>query len=68
MVEGTLRSLHQFIEKANHPYAVRFYPGPLKIDKAQTPSGKPYYLMNLPYYLSTRLTAYIDYFLMTFNV
>ena len=65
--KGTLRSLHQFIEKANHPYAVRFYPGTLKIDKALTPSGKPYFLMNLPYYLATRLPVYIDYFLTNFT-
>ena len=59
--QGKLRSLHQFIDKTNHPYAVRLYAGDFNIEKQKTPSGKNYWLMNLPYYLGTKIPAYIDY-------
>ncbi len=56
---GKLRSLHQFIDRCDHHYAVRVYGGELRIEKSKTPGGKPYILMNLPYYLGTRLPQYI---------
>jgi uncharacterized protein len=59
---GSLRSLHQFINTAEHPYAVRIYGGEFGITKAVTPAGKPYLLMNLPYYLGTKITEYIEWF------
>jgi len=59
--QGSLRSLHQFIERTNHPYAIRFYQGEFRIEKAKTPNGKPYLLMNLPYYLGTQIDSYIAY-------
>ena len=58
---GKLRSLHQFIDKAPHPYAVRMYAGEFSIEKHKTPSGTPFVLMNLPYYLTTYLTSYLKY-------
>lgn len=45
---GTLRSLHQFINRSNHPYAVRLYAGPLAKTTTETPEGKPYTLLSLP--------------------
>ncbi len=60
--DGTLRSLHQFIELCNHPYAVRMYGGKFEILKTKTAGGKPYLLMSMPYYLGTRLPDYIAYF------
>ena len=59
---GKLRSLHQFIERTHHPYAVRIYSGEFKIEKAKTPKGVPYLLMNLPYYLGTKIPDYLTYF------
>ena len=59
---GSLKSLHQFIERANHPYAVRIYAGEFIIQKAKTPNGIPYILMNLPYYLGTLIPQYLRYF------
>jgi len=59
---GTLKSLHQFIEAADHPYAIRMYAGALKIEQAVTPNKKPYLLMNLPYYAGTELPQYIEWF------
>ena len=59
--QGSLKSLHQFVERCPHPYAVRFYRGEFSIDYAKTPKGKPYMLMNLPYYLGTQIHSYIAY-------
>jgi len=62
--EGKLKSLHQFIERANHPYAIRIHAGEFKVEKHITPTTKkPYYLMNLPYYLGTKISEYIAYFI-----
>jgi predicted AAA+ superfamily ATPase len=60
--EGKLKSLHQFIEEASHPYAVRMYAGKFSIERHTTRSGKSYLLMNLPYYLSSKLFDYLNYF------
>jgi hypothetical protein len=60
-----LRSLHQFIDASDHPYAIRLYAGKFSIDDHETLSGKPYYLMNLPYYCVSKLKEYIEYFLAT---
>lgn len=59
---GSLRSLHQFIEASDHPFAVRIYGGPFKIEETKTPGGKPYQLMNLPYYLGTMINEYVGWF------
>jgi len=60
---GKLRSLHQFIDQSSHRYAVRMYAGKLKIEEQKTPSGTPYLLMNLPYYLGTKIPEYVEYFI-----
>lgn len=60
---GTLKSLHQFIERANHYYAIRVYGGKFNIEKSKTTNGIPFLLMNLPYYLGTQLPSYIEYFI-----
>jgi len=59
---GTLRSLHQFIDSCEHPFAVRMYGGAFNIEKAITPNKKPYLLLNLPYYAGTMLPQYIAWF------
>lgn len=60
---GSLKSLHEFIERTNHHYAIRMYAGEFKIEDHSTPKqNKPYKLMNLPYYLGTKLPEYIAYF------
>lgn len=60
---GTLRSLHQFVERSSHKFAIRLYSGHFNIEETQTSSGVPYLLMNVPYYLTTQLPMYLDYFL-----
>lgn len=61
--EGKLKSLHQYVDRADHPYAIRIYGGEFNIERHRTPMGKKdYLLMNLPYYLGTKLEDYISYF------
>lgn len=61
---GSLKSLHEFIERSNHQYAIRIYAGDFKIEEHTTPNQKQNYkLMNLPYYLGTKLNEYIEYFI-----
>lgn len=59
---GTLRSLHQFIDRSNHPYAMRIYAGEYSVTETKTPGGTPYKLINLPYFLGTKIPDYIQYF------
>lgn len=59
---GKLKSLHQFINEAPHPYAIRMYAGEFSVEKHTTSIGKDYFLMNLPYYLATRLNEYLELF------
>ncbi len=59
---GTLKSLHLFIDQVEHHYAVRVYGGEFLVEKTKTPSGKPYVLMNLPYFVGTKLKEYINWF------
>ncbi|OGD20327.1 MAG: AAA family ATPase [Candidatus Aminicenantes bacterium RBG_13_59_9] len=57
--KGTLKSLHQFINRCPHGFAVRLYAGPLEIVRTKTPEGKAFSLLNLPYCLAGRLRAYV---------
>lgn len=57
---GSLRSLHQFMDRCEHPYAVRFYAGHFKIEQAQTVKGTPFTLLNLPYYLGSQLLNFLN--------
>jgi predicted AAA+ superfamily ATPase len=66
--QGKLRSLHQFVEKSRHPFAVRFYRGPYSVEKVRTPGGHPYVLMNLPYFLGTRLELYLHHLIQEYPV
>ncbi|MCP5106407.1 MAG: DUF4143 domain-containing protein, partial [bacterium] len=52
---GKLKSLSLFMEKSEHPYAVRVYSGETRVDRISLPSGKEIYLYSLPFYLLPRL-------------
>jgi uncharacterized protein len=62
---GTLRSLHEFMDRCDHHYAIRMYKGSFQVDELQTIKGKRYKLLNLPYFLGAWLEKYIDWFLST---
>ena len=59
---GKLKSLNQFMENSQHPYAIRVYSGKTRIDRIQLPSGKQYLLCSIPYYLLSRLDDVIERF------
>lgn len=60
---GRLRSLHQFMDRTKHSYAIRLLSNTLSIEKVSTASGKPYTLLNLPYYMATRIPQYAEWLL-----
>jgi predicted AAA+ superfamily ATPase len=60
---GTLRSLHRFMDQVEHGYAVRLYAGPLQVTQSLTPGGKPYNLLNLPYFLTGKIYDYLQWFI-----
>ncbi|MCX2481034.1 AAA family ATPase [Pedobacter sp. MC2016-15] len=62
---GTLKSLHSFIDEAEHSIGVRIYGGPLKVDRLTTLKGKDYTLLNLPFYLTSRIEIYLDWMINT---
>jgi len=59
---GALRSLHQFMDRAEHPWAIRLYSGEISVDRVKTSKGKFFHLLNLPYYLAGELNAYAEWF------
>ncbi|MCX6205762.1 MAG: DUF4143 domain-containing protein, partial [Bacteroidetes bacterium] len=59
--EGTLKSLHSFMDLAPHDMAIRIYAGELRITEAITQNGKKYQLLNLPYYLASQIEQYISW-------
>jgi predicted AAA+ superfamily ATPase len=65
---GTLRSLHQFMENAPHQYAIRLYAGNFSVEKVRTPNGNSFFLMNLPYFLASKIPDYINYFVNTYKI
>lgn len=67
--QGKLKSLHQFVDQAEHPYAIRVYGGKFCVEQHTTPMGKtPYLLMNLPYYLGTKIPQYVAYFVQNYSL
>ncbi len=60
---GRLRSLHEYIDRTQHNFAVRVYSGKLSIDKVKTIRGKKYFLLNLPFYLVGKINEYLGWFL-----
>lgn len=66
---GSLKSLHEFIERTDHNFAVRIYAGKYEIQKHKTPKNKKeYLLLNIPYFLGTKLPEYIALFVDTNSI
>ncbi len=59
---GRLRSLHQYVDQAEHGFTVRLYRGKVSVQQVKTIAGKPYTLLNLPYFVGCLLDEYIDWF------
>ena len=65
---GKLKSLHQFVIRSDHPYAVRMGADEFGVEEVKTQSGKPYLLMNIPYYLGTQIEKYLSYFINNYRL
>jgi len=61
--QGRLRSLHQFVQRTNHRCGIRMLANNFSIENVKTPDGTSYQLMNMPYYLATRIPQYIEWFI-----
>ncbi len=59
--EGKLKSLHLFMDESPGKIAIRLNAGELSVTKVVTPNGKNYQLLNLPYYLVSPFSEYIDW-------
>jgi predicted AAA+ superfamily ATPase len=57
---GRLRSLHAFINAAPHSTAVRLYGGEFSVQKSSTIDGKPFTLINIPWYHAARVETYVQ--------
>jgi predicted AAA+ superfamily ATPase len=55
-----LRSLHLFMEEAEHQTAVRIWSGKFSVDKVTTPKGKPFNLYNVPFYYAGMLETLLN--------
>jgi len=64
---GRLRSLHQFVDAAPHPFAVRLYAGPLMVRETRTVTGRTYYMMSLPYFLAGKIREHLEGFIKFVN-
>jgi predicted AAA+ superfamily ATPase len=56
---GSLKSLHQFLKESTMNVALRLYGGLFKVEDCQTPEGKKYRLINLPFYCAGNLMSFI---------
>ena len=57
---GRLRSLHQFIDQSDNNIAIRFWTGKKSIEQARTLTGKPFTLLNLPFYMIARINNELE--------
>ncbi len=60
---GRLRSLHSFMERCPHNFAIRIYSGPARIDELKTTKGKAFQLMSIPHFVIEFIDEYINWFL-----
>jgi predicted AAA+ superfamily ATPase len=57
--DGTLKSLHLFMDQTSHDIAIRFYNAGLHLTEVTTPAGKSFLLLSLPYFLASQTKKYI---------
>ena len=55
-----LRSLQVFMDNSDIDIAIRVWSKPFSIDRATTPQGKEFKLINLPFYLISSISSIID--------
>ena len=60
---GRLRSIHQFIDNSDCGFAVRLHAGSPTLEDHKTIAGKPFKLLNLPYFLAGFLRRQLEFFI-----
>ncbi len=60
---GKLKSLTVFMDRCDHPYAVRLYGGPLRVDEVRAPSAKAFRLLSVPFYCLPRFQELVERFI-----
>lgn len=55
-----LRSLHSYMDEAPHGVALRVWSNPFSINEVVTSKGKPFRLVNLPFYYLEALPSILD--------
>ena len=56
---GTMKSLHLFMDSSKSNLGIRLFRDKVSISEIQTPKGKHFRLLNLPYFLGGKLNDYI---------
>lgn len=55
-----LKSLHQYMIKAQHRLAIRIWSGKFSVDTVNDASGKPFKLVNLPFYFMSAIPKIVE--------
>lgn len=55
-----LKSLHSFMDRSSNQVGIRVWTEPFSIDEVVTATGKPFKLINLPFYLIGKLPHILD--------
>ncbi len=50
------------MEISNHTTAIRLLNNNVKVEYVKTKNGRPFLLINLPLFLTTKIEAYLNYF------
>ncbi len=65
---GKLKSLLLFMERCDHPYAVRVYSGENRVDPIVLPSGKKFFLFSMPFYFLAHLDECLTQFISRYKI
>ncbi len=60
--KGSLRSLHEFIDRTNHNTGIRLLANNILVETSKTRTDKEFALLNLPYFLASKLGEYVEWF------
>lgn len=58
---GKIKSLQLFMDESPLNYAIRFFAGEFALNKVRTQNEKEFFLLDLPYYLASKIEHYIDW-------
>ncbi len=59
--KGRLRSLYEYMDRCEHSLGIRLLANKYSVEEVKTIKGKPFQLINVPYYAIARIEAYLDF-------